>query len=56
MQSALLDEAKMPKELFLCYLTCPRCRDERGGIKIMLLRHWVKSEKLQKRLDKQQKR
>ncbi len=56
MQSALLDEGKMPKELFLSYLTCPRCRDERGGIKIMLLRHWVKSKKLQERLDRQQKR
>ena len=55
MQSALLDEGKMPKELFLCYLTCPRCRDERGGIKIMLLRRWVKSKKLQERLDKQKK-
>jgi len=55
MQSGLLDEGKMPKELFLCYLTCPRCRDERGGIKIMLLRRWVKSKKLQERLDKQKK-
>jgi len=55
MQSALLDEGKMPKELFLSYLTCPRCRDERGGIKILLLRHWVESKKLQERLAKQKK-
>jgi len=55
MQSALFDEGKMPKELFLVYLTCPRCRDERGGIKIMLLRHWVNSKKLLTRLDKQRK-
>ncbi len=56
MQSALLDEGKMPKELFLSYLTCPRCRDQRGGIKIMLLRHWIKSKKLQERLAKQQQK
>jgi len=54
MQSALLDEGKMPKELFLSYLTCPRCRDARGGIKIMLTRHWVTSKKLQERLARQQ--
>jgi hypothetical protein len=50
MQSALLDEGKMPKQLFLSYLTCPRCQEERGGMQIMLLRHWVKSPKLEKRL------
>ncbi len=56
MQSQLLDEAKMPRELYLSYLTCPRCQEERGGTRIMLLRHWVKSEKLRKRLEIQQKR
>lgn len=56
MQSDLLDEAKMPRELFLCYLTCPRCRDERGGIKILLLRHWERSRKLEERLKKQQQK
>jgi len=55
MQSALLDEAKMPKELFLSYLTCPRCKDERGGTRILLMRHWEKSAKLQQRLARQQK-
>jgi len=55
MQSSLLDEGRMPKELFLSYLTCPRCRDARGGIKIMLLRHWVTSPKLKERLARQQR-
>ena len=54
MQSDLFDEARMPKNLFLSYLTCPKCRDERGGTQIMLLRHWVKSHKLEQRLAKQQ--
>jgi len=56
MQSSLLDEGKMPKELFLSYLTCPRCQDKRGGTQIMLLRHWVKSKKLEERLAKQKKK
>ncbi|HXH71360.1 MAG TPA: hydrolase [Mariprofundaceae bacterium] len=50
MQSSLLDEGKMPKQLFLCYLTCPRCQEERGGMQLMLLRHWIRSPKLEKRL------
>ncbi|MCC6207948.1 MAG: hypothetical protein IT488_07330 [Gammaproteobacteria bacterium] len=49
MQSRLLDAGCMPKELYLCYLTCPRCADERGGDQILLLRHWVKSELLEKK-------
>ncbi len=52
MQSALLDEGRMPKELFLAYLTCPRCAERRGGMKLMILRRWVKSPKLEKRLKK----
>jgi len=55
MQSSLLDEAKLPKELYLSYLTCPQCQGERGGNKIMLLRHWVESPKLKERLKKQKK-
>lgn len=48
-QAALLDVGCMPKELYLCHLTCPRCAGERGGERILLLRHWVKSELLGKR-------
>lgn len=53
MQSSLLDEGRMPKELFLSYLTCPRCREARGGIKVLLLRHWLDSPKLKARLARQ---
>jgi len=54
MQSELLDEALMPKELYLSYLTCPVCEEERGGKRMLLLRRWVKSDKLNKRLKKRQ--
>ncbi|MDQ6975735.1 MAG: hypothetical protein Q9M22_04120 [Mariprofundaceae bacterium] len=52
MQSALLDEGKMPKSLFLAYLTCPRCQDERGGMQVMLLRQWIANEKLYQKAKK----
>jgi len=55
MQSDLFDEGRMPKSLFLSYLTCPRCQQERGGTRIMLLRHWVKSPKLEQRLARHRK-
>jgi len=55
MQSELFDEGRMPKTLFLSYLTCPRCQAERGGTQIMLLRHWVKSPKLEQRLARHKK-
>jgi len=50
MQSELIAEGRMPKELYLCYLTCPRCAPERGGSKIMILRRWVRSDRLRKRI------
>ncbi|MDX8398212.1 MAG: hydrolase [Mariprofundaceae bacterium] len=53
MQSQLLDEGRMPKELYLSYLTCPICEEERGGKRVMLIRRWIKSKKLEARLKKQ---
>lgn len=49
MQMALIDSGRMPKELHLCYLTCPRCSEERGGEKLLLLRHWQESPVLMSR-------
>jgi hypothetical protein len=49
MQMKLFDEGKMPRELYLSYLTCPTCQEQRGGAKIMLLRHWVDSPRLKRR-------
>lgn len=48
LQSALIRDGKMPKEMYLCYLTCPRCQEDRGGAKILLLRRWAVSKRLQK--------
>ena len=55
MQTALIQAGRMPKEIYLAYLTCPLCVDERGGHKIMVLRRWVPSKKLTERLERQQK-
>ncbi len=52
MQSQLLDSGRMPKELYLSYLTCPSCQEKRGGAKIMLVRRWEESERLSKRVNK----
>jgi len=53
LQQALFDEGKLPKEMYLCHLTCPRCADDRGGDKILLLRRWHTSVRLQQRLNRQ---
>ncbi len=50
MQMALVDRGRIPKELYLSYLTCPLCEEQRGGAKILLLRHWTESQRLKKRL------
>jgi hypothetical protein len=51
-QMTLLDSGRIPRELYLCYLTCPHCSEQRGGDKILLLRRWKSSERLEKRLGK----
>jgi len=55
MQSELLDEGLMPKELYMSYLTCPLCEDKRGGKRLFLVRRWLKNTKLKERLEKKQK-
>jgi len=52
MQSEILDAGLMPKELYLSYLTCPACEEQRGGKRVMLLRRWMKSKKLEAKLNK----
>ena len=49
LQSTLFDRGRMPKELFLAHLTCPRCAPQRDGEKILLLRRWVDSPRLKQR-------
>lgn len=53
LQQALFDDGKLPKELYLSHITCPRCAGDRGGDKILLLRRWQASPTLQRRIDKQ---
>lgn len=53
MQTDLVQSARMPKALYLSYLTCPVCAEKRGGHKLMVLRQWVPSQKLKARLEKQ---
>lgn len=54
LQMQLFDLGRMPKELYLCYLTCPICSEEKGGDKILLLRRWKDSPALSKRIHSQQ--
>ena len=54
LQSALFEKGRIPKELYLCYLTCDICQERKGGHKILLLRRWQESPRLAKRLKKQQ--
>jgi len=51
-QMTLLDSGRIPKELYLCYLTCPHCSERRGGEKMLLLRRWQASQKLEKKLER----
>jgi hypothetical protein len=48
MQLALLERARIPKELYLSYLTCPTCEEERGGARVLLARRWEESSLLKK--------
>ena len=50
LQSRLLDQGRMPRELYLCHLTCDRCSDERGGDLIMLVRRWDSSKRLARKI------
>lgn len=56
LQQDLVAEGRRPRELYLCYLTCPRCSEQRGGHRILLLRRWLESPALKKRIIKSGKR
>ena len=49
-QITLLDGGDMPREMYLSYLTCPRCSDERGGERILLLRRLKTSKHLARKI------
>lgn len=50
-QMTLLDSGRIPRELYLCHLTCPHCSEQRGGDKILLLRRWQSSKKLERKIN-----
>ena len=52
LQNHLFDQGRMPKELYLSYLTCPRCEASKGGEQILLLRRFIESSTLKNRLKK----
>ncbi len=51
-QMTLLDSGRMPKEVYMAYLTCPRCAEERGGERIMVLRRWEENPRLKRQQGK----
>ncbi len=48
MQMRLVDEGCRPRELYIAYLTCPVCSDQRGE-RILFLRRWTESTILKNR-------
>jgi len=55
LQNQLFDMGRMPKDMYLCYLTCPICSEQKGGDKILLLRRWQESKTLARRIQNQQR-
>jgi hypothetical protein len=53
MSMDLLEAGRRTKELYLSYLTCPRCRGDDQPDKILLLRRWIDSPGLKKRAEKE---
>jgi len=54
LQNHLFDHGRMPKELYLSYVTCPRCEASKGGEQILLMRRFIDSDTLKNRLNKHQ--
>ncbi len=55
LQHSIFDEGKIPQELYLSYLTCPKCAAHEN-MKILLLRRWVQSDRLNKLVNKRRKK
>jgi len=52
MQTHIIHSGRKPLEIYLAYLTCPICAEQRGGNKVMLFRHWIPSKKISEGLRK----
>lgn len=46
-QIDLVEMGRRPKELYMAHLTCPLCFERKGGDKIMVIRRWVSSKRMQ---------
>jgi len=55
LQNQLFDMGRMPKEMYLSYITCPICSERKGGEKILLIRRWQESHTLSRRIQNQDK-
>jgi len=49
-QETLLDSGRMPREIYLSHLTCPRCCESRDGERMLLLRRFKTNQRLTKRI------
>jgi len=56
LQNQLFDMGRMPKDMYLSYLTCPICSEKKGGEKILLLRKWQESKTLSRRIQNRKQR
>ena len=54
-QETLLDSGRMPKEIYLSHLTCPRCCEDRGGERMLLLRRFKTNQRLTKKIQSKTK-
>ncbi|MDH5544876.1 MAG: hypothetical protein OEZ43_04740 [Gammaproteobacteria bacterium] len=46
-QMRLTDAGKVPGDLYMGHLTCPVCEERKGGEKILMMRRWKSSKRLQ---------
>ena len=51
-QSDIISARCKPRELYLAHLSCPVCAERKGGEKILLMRHWLPSAQLKRRMQK----
>ena len=51
MQLDMIENACMPKEIYLAHLTCPICSERKGGDKILILRRYTTNKRIQERIE-----
>ena len=56
MQIDMIEQGRIPKDLYLAHLTCPFCCEKKGGDKIMILRKFSANERIITRLEEERRR